>query len=199
MEFNSQSNKQLIHTLQSDVDELRQASGLDMDEFPTPSSTKAVSSAGIYTALQEQSNTLQEEIDTKQDKINSNTNLNLNEILIGDTIIRDYGLTTRSGDLNLHAMSGRINLFGHNIFYDLDSAGNNRNLIEHIDSKQDILDETTTLKIKRLEFGTAHAVIIEIHIRHLKWIVTGGCVNLVHQCNVTQNFTHPKMRICSLF
>ena len=86
-------------------------------------------------------NNLQTELNSKQDTINSSSNLTVNELSAGVTKIRDFGLTTTSGDLNLGSKSGRINLLSTNIRYDLDILGNSANLKDTLDSKQPYISQ----------------------------------------------------------
>jgi hypothetical protein len=63
MTFTTKSNKQLMNDLQTDVNALDGASGLEIDEVPTENSLNAVTSNGVYDAF---ANT---DLSSKQDNI----------------------------------------------------------------------------------------------------------------------------------
>jgi hypothetical protein len=66
MTFTTKSNKQLINDLQTDVNALVGASGLEIDETPTQNSLNAVTSNGVYDAF------ANIDLSSKQDKIEYN-------------------------------------------------------------------------------------------------------------------------------
>jgi hypothetical protein len=163
MTFTTKSNKQLINDLQTDVNVLVGASGLEIDETPTQNSLNAVTSNGVYDAF------ANIDLSAKQDTINSTTNLTVNELSAGVTKIRDFGLTTTSGDLNLHSKSGRINLLSTNIKYDVDILGNSANLKDTLDSKQPNISQGSPLaqnKVDGLETAlNSKATITQLNLK----------------------------------
>ena len=118
MAFSNKSNKQLIHELQDDLNNINSSSASEISDI----------------------NGLQAELDSKQQKTG--------KLQIYDTV---FGVNVISTDeLTLGSQSGRINLTAHNIYYDIDEAGNNKNLQNEIDSKQQLITSTSELALKKI-------------------------------------------------
>ena len=119
MEFTAKSNKQLIHDIQSEVDTLNGLTGIAMDDTPIESSTQAISSAGVYNALQ-----------AKQDLLDSDSVIAAKEITVGTMNMTSEwhgsGLKTTSGGLTFYAKSGTLKLQALNILYDVDTFGTHK-------------------------------------------------------------------------
>jgi hypothetical protein len=118
MTFTNKSNKQLIHELQDDINNINSSSASEISDI----------------------NGLQAELDSKQQKTG--------KLQIYDTV---FGVNVISTDeLTLGSQSGRINLTAHNIYYDIDQAGNYKNLQNEIDSKQQLITSTSELTLKKI-------------------------------------------------
>ena len=118
MAFSNKSNKQLIHELQDDINNINSSSASEISDI----------------------NGLQAELDSKQQKTG--------KLQIYDTV---FGVNVISTDeLTLGSQSGRINLTAHNIYYDIDQAGNYKNLQNEIDSKQQLITSTSELTLKKI-------------------------------------------------
>ena len=118
MAFSNKSNKQLIHELQDDLNNINSSSASEISDV----------------------NGLQAELDSKQQKSG--------KLQIYDTV---FGVNVISTDeLTLGSQSGRINLTAHNIYYDIDEAGNYKKLQDEIDSKQQLITSTSELSLQQL-------------------------------------------------
>ena len=149
MAFTTKSNKQLINDLQTDVDALVGASGLEIDEVPTQNSSNAVTSNGVYNAF------ANIDLSSKQDKIEYNYDIpgviltklsEKQDLLDGQSEIKvrklemngSYGL-----DIEYQTISGNtIYLSTQNLYYKNSSSQNTllNTTLDALQSAIDIID-----------------------------------------------------------
>ena len=149
MTFTTKSNKQLINDLQTDVNALVGASGLEIDETPTQNSLNAVTSNGVYDAF------ANIDLSSKQDKIEYNYDIpgviltklsEKQDLLDGQSEIKVRKLETNGTyglDIEYQTISGNtIYLSTQNLYYKNSSSQNTllNTTLDALQSAIDIID-----------------------------------------------------------